>query len=201
MSERSKATRLSTPEPEHVEGGLQLATLPNLISAVRALFLVPIVWLLHLNEPATDVWAVVVGMVAGTTDLLDGWLARHRDAVSPSGKVVDPIADKILIGGLVVYLVIARDFPLWLVVALLTRDALLVGGALLWFRREKVVFAADWTGKLTTFTMGWLIIVHVLRIEFLYTPLTIAASVFIALSYASYGSRGLRFVREVRRRG
>lgn len=201
MSGATSTARFGTPDPERVEDGLRLATLPNLISAVRALFLVPILLLLHQNDPTSDVWAVIVGLVAGTTDLLDGWLARRRNAVSPSGKVVDPIADKILIGGLVVYLVLAREFPAWLVAALLARDALLVGGALLWFRRERVVFAADWTGKLTTFTMGWLIIVHVLRIEFLYMPLTAAAAVFVALSYASYGRRGMRFVREVRRRG
>jgi len=194
-------SRIASPEPERVDGSLQLATVPNLISLVRALFLVPILWLLQQNEPRADVWAVVLGLVAGATDLIDGWVARSRGAGSPSGKVVDPVADKILIGGLVIYLAVARDFPWWILIALLARDALLVGGALLWFRRERVVFAADWTGKLTTFTMGWLIIAHVLRIEAAYVPLAAVAGVLIALSYASYGSRGIRFVREVRRRG
>lgn len=201
MSGSRPPSRIASPEPERVEGGLRLATVPNLISLIRALFLVPILWLLHQNEPRADVWAVVLGLVAGATDLIDGWVARSRGAGSPSGKVVDPVSDKILIGGLVIYLAVARDFPWWILFALLARDVLLVGGALLWFRRERVVFAADWTGKLTTFAMGWLIVVHVLRIEVAYTPLAVVAGILIALSYASYGSRGIRFVREVRRRG
>lgn len=185
--------RLAAPRPEEVHDGLRLATLPNLLSLMRLLFLVPILYLLHRPDPESDAWAFVLLVVAGVSDLLDGFLARARGEVSPSGKIVDPLADKVLIGGLVLYLAWARDFPLWLVVLMLVRDLGLVLGAALFLRRHRVVFAADWTGKLTTFFFLCLIVAHILEWGSWQAPLTAAAALTLALSYVSYGLRGLGY--------
>jgi len=177
--------------PDRVEDGLRLATLPNLLSVVRMLVLVPALHLLRRDDPGSDLGAVVLLTAAGVTDLLDGWLARHRGAVSPSGKIVDPLADKVLIGGLVLYLTIARDFPLWLVLAVLARDLALMLGAWWFLRRDKVVFGADWTGKLTTFALSLLILVHILQWKTWYGLMTIVATTCLAASYVSYGWRAI----------
>ena len=174
--------------PERAEG-LRMATLPNLVSLVRLLLVVPILLLLARSEPASDRVAILVLLVAGATDLLDGLLARRRGAISPTGKLFDPIADKVLIGGLVIYLAMARGFPWWLVAAILARDLALVMGAMLFFRRDRVVFGANWSGKLTTFCLGLLILSYLLRLEALYPPLTVAAVTALGLSYVSYGRR------------
>lgn len=182
-------------EPERVADGLRFATLPNLLSLIRMAFLPPVLYLLRRPDPESDAWAIGLLLVAGVTDLLDGWIARRRGAVSPSGKVVDPLADKVLIGGLVVYLTVARDFPLWLLVAVVARDVALMGGAALFFRRDRLVFAADWTGKTTTFFLSLLILAHILEWRSAYAPLTIVASATLAASYVSYGSRAWRWRR------
>lgn len=179
--------------PERVRE-LRLATLPNLLSLIRLVLVVPVVALLARSDPTADRLAAGVLLVAGATDLLDGLLARRRGSVSPSGKVVDPVADKVLIGGLVAYLALARGFPVWLLLAILARDVALVLGAVMFFRRDRVVFGANWSGKLTTFTVGWLILAYVLRAEAFYAPLTVAATVALVLSYLSYGRRGLGYL-------
>ncbi|MFN2420154.1 MAG: CDP-alcohol phosphatidyltransferase family protein [Gemmatimonadota bacterium] len=186
---------LWAPAPERVRGKLRVATLPNLLSLTRVLFLVPILYLLRRPDPASDLWVFVLLFVAGLSDLLDGFLARARGEVSPSGKIVDPLADKILIGGLILYLAVERDFPLWLVVLVLVRDLGLVLMAALFLRRDRVVFAADWSGKLTTFFLLCLIVVHVLEWRSWYDALTVLAAVALGLSYFSYGRRGLDFLR------
>lgn len=180
--------------PERVDGGLRLATLPNALSAVRMAFLPPVLYLLERPDPESDQWAVLLLFVAGITDLMDGWLARRRGAVSPSGKVVDPLADKVLIGGLLIYLTVARDFPVWLVLAVVARDVALMAGAWLFFRRERLVFGADWTGKLTTFFLSVLILTHILGWHAAQLPLTVLAVGALAASYVSYGSRAFRNV-------
>lgn len=180
--------------PERVDGGLRLATLPNALSAVRMAFLPPVLYLLERPDPKSDQWAVLLLFVAGITDLMDGWLARRRGAVSPSGKVVDPLADKVLIGGLLIYLTVARDFPVWLVLAVVARDVALMAGAWLFFRRERLVFGADWTGKLTTFFLSVLILAHILGWRAGQLPLTVLAVGALAASYVSYGSRAFRNV-------
>ena len=176
-------------QPERVGDGLRLVTLPNALSVVRMAFLPPVLYLLRRPDPESDQWAVGLLLVAGITDLLDGWLARRRGAVSPSGKVVDPLADKVLIGGLVIYLTLARDFPLWLLIAVVLRDVALMAGAWLFFRRDKLVFAADWTGKTTTFFLSLLILAHILEWAPGYLPLTVLVAATLAASYVSYGSR------------
>ena len=174
--------------PERVDR-LRMATLPNLLSLLRLLLVIPILLLLARSNPVSDRVAIVVLLVAGATDLLDGLLARRRGSISASGKLFDPIADKVLIGGLVIYLALARGFPWWLVAAILARDLALVLGAVLFFRRDRVVFGANWSGKLTTFCLGLLILAYVLRWEGSYMPLTVTAVLALALSYVSYGRR------------
>ena len=184
-------------EPERVVGGLRLLTLPNALSFARMAALPPALYLLSRGEPETDRWALGLLVLAGVTDLLDGWLARLRGAVSASGKVVDPLADKVLIGGLVIYLAVARDFPMWLLLAIVARDVALMAGAWLFFRRDKLVFAADWTGKWTTFFLGLLILAHVLEWRAAYIPLTALAAAALAATYVSYGSRAWKYRREL----
>jgi CDP-diacylglycerol--glycerol-3-phosphate 3-phosphatidyltransferase len=157
----------------------------------------PVLFLLRRGDPQSDRWALAILLVAGLTDLLDGWLARRRGAVSASGKVVDPLADKILIGGLVIYLALEREFPMWLLVAIVARDVALMVGAWLFFRRDKLVFAADWTGKWTTFFLGLLILVHILELRVAYLPLTVLATAALATTYVSYGSRAWKYRREL----
>lgn len=180
--------RAGSAAPERVENGLRLATLPNLLSFARLALLAPVLYLLDQPEPRNASAAAIL-FVAGVTDLLDGFLARHRNAVSPSGKVVDPVADKVLIGGLILYLAATRGFPMWLVAAILVRDAALIMGAWLFYRHDRVVFGADWSGKLATFTMGLLVLAYVLEWEPLYPHFTVLATVAVAASYVSYGSR------------
>lgn len=190
MTERSPS---EPGAPETVRGSVRWTTLPNALSVLRVVLLVPILILLDSPEPGSDGWAIGLLLVAGLTDLLDGFLARSRGSVSPTGKIADPLADKILIGGLVLYLAMTRDFPLWLVVLVVARDLALVGGAWLFFRRRRIVFAADWSGKLTTFFLGLLILAHLVAWRAAYPPLTVAATTMLLLSYVSYGRRALRF--------
>jgi len=184
-------------EPERVVGGLRLLTLPNALSLARMAALPPVLYLLRRGDPQSDRWALAILLVAGATDLLDGWVARRRGAVSASGKVVDPLADKVLIGGLVIYLALSREFPMWLLVAIVARDVALMAGAWLFFRRDKLVFAADWTGKWTTFFLGILILAHILEWRGAYLPLTVLATAALAATYVSYGSRAWKYRREL----
>ena len=107
-------------------------TVPNALSVLRLLGVPLFLWL--LLGPQEDGWAVVVLMVSGFTDWLDGKLARWLDQGSRLGALLDPAADRLYIVSTLVALAVRDIVPVWLVAVLLGREVVL-GTLLLVLRR------------------------------------------------------------------
>ena len=103
-------------------------SLPNLLSLARLLS-VPLIVLLILEQRWIS--AFVVFVLAGLSDALDGFVARHWDLRTRLGVYLDPLADKTLLVAIYISLAAQAMLPLWLVVLVVSRDLLIVGGALL----------------------------------------------------------------------
>ena len=103
-------------------------TIPNLITILRFL-LVPAVVLAMLNMRWD--WAFAGFLVAGISDGVDGFIARRFNQHSKLGAYLDPMADKLLLVSVFVVLGYMGELPLWLVIAAVSRDALIVGAVLL----------------------------------------------------------------------
>jgi cardiolipin synthase len=102
--------------------------LPNLITLGR-LMLVPLaVWLIVNGRYGLAFWVLVL---AGLSDALDGYIAKRFDRRTRLGALLDPIADKALLVSLYVTLGIAGQLPSWLVILVVFRDAMIVGGFVL----------------------------------------------------------------------
>ena len=100
-------------------------TLPNILSMVRLAGVPVFLWL--VLGPEWDGWALVLLMVSGFTDWLDGYLARKLDQRSTLGEILDPVADRLYILSVVVGLALREIIPWWMAVLLPLRDALLWG--------------------------------------------------------------------------
>ena len=103
--------------------------LPNLITLGR-LFLVPaLVYFVLIGEVSAAFWVFVL---AGVSDALDGLLAKRLNCVTRLGTFLDPLADKALLVAAFVTLGLQDELPLWLVILVVSRDLMIVGGALLY---------------------------------------------------------------------
>lgn len=102
--------------------------LPNALSLGRLLAVPVIVWLL-LQE--AYVGAFVVFVLAGVSDAVDGYLAKQFGMDTEIGRFLDPIADKTLLVSIYITLGYQEILPVWLVILVVSRDLLIVGGALL----------------------------------------------------------------------
>lgn len=100
-------------------------TLPNIISMVRLAGVPLFLWL--VLGPEADVWALVVLMLSGVTDWLDGYLARRLDQMSKLGEILDPVADRLYILAAVIGLAFRDIIPWWVAVILPARDIFLWG--------------------------------------------------------------------------
>ena len=103
--------------------------LPNLLTLLR-LFLVPVIF--YALARGFFAVALVIFFAAAITDALDGWIARHYHLQTRLGAVLDPVADKLLVVTTVITLTWLQRIPLWLTVAVISRDLLIVGGGLLY---------------------------------------------------------------------
>jgi cardiolipin synthase (CMP-forming) len=104
-----------------------MLTLPNVITLAR-LCAVPLsVWLMLQGRFMAAFWLFVA---AGVSDALDGWLARRMGSNSAVGALLDPVADKALLVSVYVTLGLLNRLPDWLVILVVFRDLLIVGGVL-----------------------------------------------------------------------
>jgi len=102
--------------------------LPNLITLGRLLCVPLAIWLILGERYGLAFWVFVA---AGVSDALDGWIAKRWDQRTPLGALLDPIADKALLAAVYITLGFAGELPHWLVVLVVLRDLLIVGGYLL----------------------------------------------------------------------
>jgi cardiolipin synthase (CMP-forming) len=103
-------------------------SLPNFITLGRLLCVPLAIWLVLLDHLAAAFWVFIA---AGLSDAVDGFIAKHFDQRSELGALLDPIADKALLVSMYVTLGLAKYLPVWLVILVVFRDVLIIGGFLL----------------------------------------------------------------------
>ncbi|MBM7504468.1 CDP-diacylglycerol--glycerol-3-phosphate 3-phosphatidyltransferase [Agromyces aurantiacus] len=130
--------------------------LPNAITVVRIVMAPVFFWLL-LADAGQDGpmrwWAAVIFIVAISTDWVDGWLARSRGLVTDLGKILDPIADKLLTSGALVCLSILGELPWWITIVIVVREVGITVWRFVELGRGTVVPASS-GGKLKTLTQA-----------------------------------------------
>lgn len=132
-------------EPEDLD---RILTIPNVITIVRLCLLPVFLWLLFGKEDrAYAAWLLAF---IGTTDFFDGWIARRYDQASNLGKILDPVADRLLFivggGGIL----IDGSVPTWFAVVVLTREALVSGATLVLAALGARRIDVTWFGKAGT---------------------------------------------------
>ncbi|MBV9662179.1 MAG: CDP-alcohol phosphatidyltransferase family protein [Acidimicrobiales bacterium] len=134
-------------------GDDRILTVPNAITTVRLLCIPVFVWL--MLRPHRESWypaALLLGAL-GVTDGVDGYVARHFGQVSTVGKVLDPVADRMLLGVAGITTVVMGAVPAWVGVTSLAREGLVATGFLLVAVRGGVRMDVQWAGKAGTFAL------------------------------------------------
>lgn len=142
-----------------------MLTLPNLLSFLR-LLMIPllILFIVHVSDA---LFPLLIGLYIFTVflDFLDGFLARRFHLESDLGKVLDPLADKVLVLAMLITLTIRVDFPLWLAVLIVSRDFLILLASILLYRGRHVIKPALVIGKFTFGLLSLLIFVFLLDLH------------------------------------
>jgi CDP-diacylglycerol--glycerol-3-phosphate 3-phosphatidyltransferase len=118
--------------------------LPNMLTLSRLVLTAVLMALLALSFPFAKSLALVVFVVAGITDCLDGYLARNVYGVTSFGKLMDPLTDKVLVCAAFVSFVELQLLPAWIVVIIISREFMVTGLRLLAATKGKVISAGKW---------------------------------------------------------
>lgn len=136
------------PEPDTPPD--RILTVPNLITLVRLCCLPVFLWLLLGQEDRGG--AAVLLAVLGATDWVDGYVARHFNQVSTVGKVLDPVADRLLFFTAIVAIIIdGQSAPLWFCIAVLVREGVVATATLVLAAMGARRIDVTWFGKAGTF--------------------------------------------------
>ena len=132
---------------------MRVWTIPNLLSAARICAVPLFFWL--IIGPHADGKALVVLCISGTTDWVDGFLARRLNQFSRLGELLDPLADRLYTAAALVALTMRDVLPVWVLVALLARD-ITMSGLLARLRTRGITgVPVNFIGKAATMQLLW----------------------------------------------
>jgi CDP-diacylglycerol--glycerol-3-phosphate 3-phosphatidyltransferase len=124
-------------------------TTANKLTILRIILVPVFLGVLYAGFPGSNIWALIIFIVASLTDLLDGYIARHYNQITNFGKFMDPLADKILVMSAMCWFVEAHQMPGWALAIVLLREFAVSGMRLVAVEQGKVI-AAAWSGKVKT---------------------------------------------------
>jgi len=123
---------------------------PNLLSLLRLAMVPVFAAVFFLPDPSARSWAAGVYALAFVTDIADGWIARHFHQVTRLGRILDPLADKLMTFTVIVCITAAGIIPLWAVVVFFLKEASMGVGALSMYHKTEDVIPSNWLGKVST---------------------------------------------------
>ena len=173
-------------------------TIPNILSIFR-LLLLPVIVYTYMNQKDYVLTGVLL-LVSGITDLLDGYIARTFHMISDLGKILDPVADKATQA--VVLLCLITRFR-WLVIpfmCIVVKELFMSFIGLIVIKKTGEVHGAVWHGKVATFMLDFMIIVHIIFYNISSTLsliLTIVSTLLILLSFYLYAKENINILKKV----
>lgn len=179
----------------------EIHTKSNYLSLLRLFLAVPFFFLLdHINEDYSYRLIVLGLMLFGLfTDLADGWLARKFDEITEIGKIIDPLADKVAIGVIVIKLYLMAEIPDFYFWVIILRDVIIFIGGILLSKKIGKVLPSNLLGKITVLTIGFFLISLILNAKidapWIYNFLYYLSLVMSFISIIGYGIRGYESIK------
>tara|TARA_B100000902_G_C27266805_1_gene893992 strand:- start:271 stop:807 length:537 start_codon:yes stop_codon:yes gene_type:complete len=165
--------------------------LANALSVSRIFLSFPLLYSLK-NENETTFLTISILFAAAATDLADGFIARHLGNVSRTGKMLDPLSDKVFLAALIGGLAVWNNFPLWLLVMLFLRDVCIISAGCYMLKTRGFVIAANRWGKGTTACLGFTTLSYVINITDPILNLLVATSALLIIISSTAYARTLR---------
>ncbi len=169
-------------------------TISNGLSVLRIVIVIPLAFLLQSPDSVSRAYAALCIVVAASTDLLDGWIARRLRQVTDLGKIIDPVADKIAVAVVVIVLAMQGAIPVWFLVLVIVRDLAIFFGGMYIRSTRNLILQSNLTGKWAVSTVAAYILATVVLSPgsaFVRSALLVLSTCMLIISFARYARRYL----------
>lgn len=171
----------------------------NSLSFLRLLLVIP-AWIAFINFDQTSRYIVAgIGIFAAITDILDGFLARKLNQITEFGKIIDPLADKVLVVFVVLNLFLIGNIPEYYFYLIVARDFLILIGGLIVSKKLGKVLPSDYIGKATVLAISFTLLMILLNVDSQNLPYLIlyySSIVLIFLSFINYVIKAVRALKK-----
>jgi len=166
--------------------GNKIFNASNSLSFIRLLLVIP-AWYAFNNfdESFARYMVAAIGIIAAVTDILDGYLARKLNQITEFGKIIDPLADKVLVVFVVLNLFLLGEIPDYYFYMILVRDILILIGGLIVSKKIGLVLPSDYVGKATVLSISFVLLAILLNVDRQSIPYLILYYVSILLIFVS----------------
>ncbi len=178
----------------------QIFNLSNTISFIRLLLIIPI-WFAfnNFNDQFYRHSIALIGIFAAFTDVLDGYLARKLNQITEFGKIIDPLADKVVVIFVIVNLFLLNEIPDYYFYMIVTRDILIVIGGIFVTKKIGKVLPSDYIGKATVVSVSIVVIMILLHVDStsIYLQIIFYLSIILILvSFINYFIRAIQVLKK-----
>ncbi len=177
----------------------EISTPSNLLSLFRLVMAIPFWYLFdYLGDPGMRAIIFTVVIIAALTDILDGYLARKYDQVTEFGKIIDPLADKVAMGAIIIKLFVIGEITPYYFIMIIARDVLIFLGGIFLAQKIGRVLPSNVLGKVTVIVIGIVILLIVLGIpkdSLIYLSIYGLSIILIFISFIGYVIRAMEFLK------
>lgn len=172
--------------------------LPNIITALRFALIPLFIKMFFSSLERSLLYSILIFLLAGITDILDGYIARKYNIITKWGQVMDPLADKLMQLTVLVCFTIKQFIPIWVIIIYGIKEFLMIlGGIFLYTRKDKMVLPANSYGKIAT--VIFYIAILAVAFNFVYAKLLIIIAVLFALyAFVQYAVIGIKYIKNPR---
>lgn len=164
--------------------------IPNILTVLR-IFLAPVFPVVYLYcSENSNIYALILFLIVGATDILDGYIARKYNFITVFGTAMDPLADKLMLIAVFIAFTMKQILPLWLVIFVITQELIMIFiGLYFYFKKEKYVIPSNVFGKTAT------MMIFLAIIGILVAP---EVKLFVDIVYVAVGLKIIAFMSYVK---
>lgn len=181
-------------------GKKEILTVSNFLSFIRLLIALPLWFLLdEIGNSNASLTVIILAVVAIITDYLDGYFARRRNEITELGKIIDPIADKVVVAVVATKLFVLGRIPSYFFFIIVGRDILIFLGGILLSSRLGKVLPSNMLGKTAVTVLAFLLILIILDFDqsnIIFKIIYFSTLLLIIASFIAYIIRAIEFIKK-----